>query len=77
MKFETAFGTFFRNFAGGRQHRAALRTAGYGAFGSHLQGTRTEGVFLWRSIAGPLARLLRLVAAILISVLPIFAIGQS
>jgi hypothetical protein len=54
-----------------------LGTPGNSAFAGHLQGSGAKGVFSYRSICGSFARLLRLFAAILVSVLSVLAVGQK
>lgn len=68
MQLETTFGTSRGRFDSGRQQRAALRAARDGVCTRHLHRTRAKRIFphrLFRRL------LLALLAAVLVSTLPI------
>jgi len=74
MEFEVALRTLCRGFHPGWQQRATLCTAGDRARARHLQSAWPKSFLLDGSLAG---LLLPLLAAVLITVLPIFSVGHE
>lgn len=73
VQFKPALGAVLRKLAQPWQNRAALRTTRERALGRHLQRSRPKRIFSRWLLSGPL---LRLIPAVLVSVLTVFSVGH-